>query len=171
MKKFKLYYDNDAEQAWLNEMCAKGWALKRFFLGQYEFVPCEPGAFIYQVDLLPGEGLQAHDPEGYDQFMAEMGVEVVQHWGRWAILRKPSEEGPFEVYTGAQSQIALYRRIRQMYAWVLALIAACSMTVWLHIAEIPWLGLFGGFYIVMLAVFLYAILQRTRRIQALEAEE
>ncbi|MEI2803100.1 MAG: hypothetical protein V9E84_05200 [Trichococcus flocculiformis] len=33
MKKFKLYYDKDKEEAFLNDMSAKGYAMKRFFLG------------------------------------------------------------------------------------------------------------------------------------------
>lgn len=30
MIKFKLYFDKDAETAWLNEMCAQGWAMQSF---------------------------------------------------------------------------------------------------------------------------------------------
>ena len=37
------------------------------------FVPCEPGEFIYQIDLLPGTGLRADGFEGYPQG-AELGV-------------------------------------------------------------------------------------------------
>jgi hypothetical protein len=33
MKKFKLYYDKDKEEAFLNDMSAKGYAMKRFFWG------------------------------------------------------------------------------------------------------------------------------------------
>lgn len=37
MKKFKLYYDKDKEEAFLNDMSAKGHAMKRFFLGDVYF--------------------------------------------------------------------------------------------------------------------------------------
>ena len=33
MKKFKWYYDKDAEEIWLNEMVNQGWALEHYFLG------------------------------------------------------------------------------------------------------------------------------------------
>ncbi|MDE7479589.1 MAG: hypothetical protein K2M91_16915 [Lachnospiraceae bacterium] len=31
MMKFRLYYDKDAETAWLNQMVEEGWAMKSFF--------------------------------------------------------------------------------------------------------------------------------------------
>ena len=52
MKKFKLYYDKDKEEAFLNEMSAKGYAMKRFFLGLYTFEKCRPGEYTYRVDLI-----------------------------------------------------------------------------------------------------------------------
>ena len=52
MLKFKLYYDKDAEEDWLKEMCLNGWAFKKFFLGFYTFEKCEPGEYNYQIDLL-----------------------------------------------------------------------------------------------------------------------
>ena len=33
MKRFRLYYDKDLEEAWLQEMDAAGWALQSFRLG------------------------------------------------------------------------------------------------------------------------------------------
>ena len=53
MKKFKLYFDKEKEETWLNEMCGKGLAMTKFFLGVYTFAPCEPGAYIYQIDTPP----------------------------------------------------------------------------------------------------------------------
>lgn len=56
MRKFRLYYDKEKEEAWLNEMCRQGWAMTKFFLGVFQFMPCEPGKYTYQVDMpgLPG---------------------------------------------------------------------------------------------------------------------
>lgn len=31
MKKFKLYFDKDKEEKWLNEMSLQGWAMREFF--------------------------------------------------------------------------------------------------------------------------------------------
>ncbi len=108
MKRFRLYYDKDEEERWLSQMNAQGWALAHYFLGQYTFVPCEPNAYQYQIDLL--QDLSEYDD--YCQFMADSGVEVVQRWFRWVYLRKPTEDGPFQLYTDSASRSALYRRIR-----------------------------------------------------------
>ena len=117
MIRWKFTYDKDEEQDWLNEYARQGWAMTKFWLGVVTFVPCQPGEYIYQIDLLPGKGLLAEDYEGYVIFMDEMGVEVLQRWGRWVYLRKRAGDGPFEVYTDAESRIALYRRIRRMFLW------------------------------------------------------
>ena len=68
MIKFKLYFDKDAETAWLNEMCAQGWAMQSFFAGFYTFEKCEPGEYIYQIDF--GSKMFAIDPN-YREFMEE----------------------------------------------------------------------------------------------------
>lgn len=43
MIKYRFYLDKDAETAWLNQMAADGWAMKRFFAGFYDFETCENG--------------------------------------------------------------------------------------------------------------------------------
>ena len=51
MIKYRFYLDKDAETAWLNQMAADGWAMKRFFAGFYDFETCENGEYVYQVDF------------------------------------------------------------------------------------------------------------------------
>ncbi len=74
MKRFRLYYDKDAEQDWLNGMADRGWAFSGFFLGVYSFEKCEPGEWRYQIDLLPARTDSGPD---YAAFMSDSGVEVV----------------------------------------------------------------------------------------------
>ena len=93
MIRWKFTFDKDDEQDWINEYCQQGWAMAGFFVGVVTFVPCQPGEFIYQIDLLPGRGLCAGDYEGYVEFMHDTGVEVLQRWGRWVYLRRRAEEG------------------------------------------------------------------------------
>lgn len=116
MLKFRLYFDKDEETAWLNEMSKEGWAMERFFAGLYRFERCEPGKYLYQVDF--GEKLFAITEE-YREFMEEAGVEVLQPWGYWIILRKPASEGKFELYTDVDSSIEHYSKICKMFKVVL----------------------------------------------------
>lgn len=121
MLRFRLYYDKDAEEAWLQKMVEQGWALRHYCMGVYTFAPCEPGDYIYRVDLVPPEAKAGE----YEDFLRESGAEPVQRWGRWLYLRRKAAEGPFEVYTDAASKIALYERIRRFFVWVLVLEVAC----------------------------------------------
>lgn len=168
MKKFRLLFDKYYEQDWLNRMCQQGWAMVSFCAGMYTFVPCQPGEFIYQIDLLPGQGFKPDDPDGYTDFMRETGIEVVQRWARWVYLRKSAAEGPFEIYTDVDSQIQLYTRIRTMFLFGLGLELCCSASIWLHIGRDRFFDLIALLYLLILAVFLRAALRANRKIKALE---
>lgn len=122
MVKFRLYFDKDAETEWLNQMAAEGWAMKSFFAGFYTFEKCKKGEFIYQVDF--GDKLFKISDE-YREYMQEMGIEVVQTWGYWIILRKPAFEGAFELYTDAESAIEHYSKIKNMFKGVLTVAVIC----------------------------------------------
>lgn len=171
MKRWKFTFDKDEEEIWLNEMCRQGWAMTSFFVGVVTFVPCQPEEFIYQIDLIPGRFLQADDYEGYVIFMDEMGVEVLQRWGRWVYLRKRTEDGPFELYTDLESKIALYRRIRRMFLFALALEAMCSGSAWNLLVQFPG-DMFArglvGVYVVVLVFMVRAVWCHTVKIRELE---
>ena len=107
MKKFRLYYDKDKEEAFLNEMSAKGYAMKRFFLGFYTFEKSQPGEYTYRVDLISDKTTEQRN-ELYD-LVQDSGGELVQTWGIWAFFRK---KGNFELYTDPESQIKQFKRIR-----------------------------------------------------------
>lgn len=102
MTKFRLYYDKDAEESWLNTMSRKGWAFKKFFLGFYSFEECEPGEYNYQIDILNSWN---GDKTDFASFMEESGVEVISQWYRWVYIRKKASDGPFEMYTDIESKI------------------------------------------------------------------
>ena len=172
MIRFKFTFDKDEEQEWLNDYCRQGWAMTSFFAGFYTFVPCQPGEFIYQLDLLSGAGFRADDYEGYVLFMHETGVEVVQRWTRWVYLRKRADEGPFEVYTDLDSQIALYQRIRQLFLWVLGIECCCSISVWTGLMRDDGLlfRCLAAVYVLMIGAILRTIWRCARRITDLERQ-
>ncbi|WP_373212173.1 DUF2812 domain-containing protein [Ruminococcus sp. 5_1_39BFAA] len=125
MVKFRLYLDKDEETVWLNEMAARGYAMKRFFAGFYWFEECEPGEYTYQVDF--GNKLFSVSDD-YREFMEDTGVEIVQTWGFWVILRKPASEGGFQLYTDVDSSIEHYSKIRRMFKAVTILELICFMS-------------------------------------------
>lgn len=122
MIKFRLYFDKDKETAWLNEMSNQGYALTDFFMGFYVFQKCEKGQYTYQIDF----GNQFFSvSKDYREFMADAGIEIVQTWGFWVFLRKPSSEGEFQLYTDVDSQIEHYSKIRSMFKAVTILEFVC----------------------------------------------
>jgi len=122
MKKFRLYYDPEKELQWLQELMNQGWALEKFALGVYTFVPCEPGEYTYQIDILKDVG----DFDNYKTFMEDSGVEVVCRWFRWVYVRKRAEDGPFVLYTDNDSLIAHYTSIKKFFLPIAILETACA---------------------------------------------
>lgn len=112
MVEFKLYFNKDKETEYLNEMAQKGYAMTGFMAGFYTFDRCQPGEYIYQVDISEGMFRVSND---YREFMQEMGVEIVCQWGLWVILRKKAADGPFLLYTDVESSIEHYEKIKRMF--------------------------------------------------------
>ena len=124
MTKFRIYWDKDAETKWLNEMADEGYAMIGFFAGFYKFEKTEKGKWRYQVDF--GEKFGAVT-EDYREFMNEAGIEIVQNWGYWVILRKLASEGEFELYTDVESSIEHYSKILTMFKVVFVIELICLL--------------------------------------------
>ncbi|MEY8235236.1 DUF2812 domain-containing protein [Lachnospiraceae bacterium 66-29] len=145
MRKFRLYYDKDKEEIWLNQMCSKGWGMTRFFMGVYTFEPCIPDEYTYQVDLPDLWGTSTNDKDRkkreYIEFIEETGAEYVCTWGFYMVFRKKKEKGDFKLYTDPESQIKLYQRIRKLFFAVLLLDLAVSILETMNFVctiSMPW---------------------------------
>ncbi|MCR5120632.1 MAG: DUF2812 domain-containing protein [Lachnospiraceae bacterium] len=122
MTRFRIYFDKDEETRWLNRMAKNGYAMDNFFLGFYQFSPCEKGEWQYQIDI--GHGFCGVN-DNYADFMEEMGVEIVQSWGPWVILRRKAAEGPFELFSDVDSRIEQYKKILLMFKLVFVIEFFC----------------------------------------------
>jgi hypothetical protein len=114
MTKWRFYLDFEKEEAWLNEMAAKGHAFENFAFFRYTFSDSKPDEYRYQIELLDGGPLSSKDDDYFD-FLRESGIEPVTRWGRWLYLRKKTTDGPFELYTDIDSKIGQYKRIAQLF--------------------------------------------------------
>ena len=173
MIRFMFTFDKDREEDWLNGWCQRGWAFASFFVGVVTFVPCEPGEFIYQIDLLPGTGLRASCDYGeYTSFMNEMGVDVLQRWGRWVYLRKRAEDGPFEIYTDLDSQIEMYRRMRGLFLWglIVETVLAFPNVLRAFMERDVFLSCMGGIMLLIIITFVRAVRMAGQKIQELERQ-
>lgn len=183
MKKFRLYFDKDKEEFWLNEMSREGWAMTGFVAGVYTFVPCEPGEYVYRIDM-PGEIGKTpiwYKNREYIELVEETGAEYVCRWGWWMIFRKEAARGAFELYTDTESQIALYRRIRRVFLIVGMFEFSLAMQNTGNIMHF-WIGrdvfrtlnsadllLFAGLVFIYFVTvgFFYMVVKLTRKMQRL----
>ena len=167
MTRFRLYYDKDVEQAWINEMSKQGWALEHFFLGFYTFSPSAPGEYLYQIDLLDSWSGNSND---FATFMEDIGVEVVSQWYRWVFLRKKASEGAFEMYTDTESKIAQYNKVKRFFlvGFILELLCFC-MEFYALLSTGSLMFLFFTLFIgLLLLVFLRMVWKCSWKIQQLK---
>lgn len=51
MIKFRIYLDKEAEEKWLNQMAADGWAMESFFGGFINFLPVKKERILIVLTL------------------------------------------------------------------------------------------------------------------------
>ncbi|MBU9724223.1 MULTISPECIES: DUF2812 domain-containing protein [Bacillaceae] len=106
----KFFINFEKEEAWLNEMAAKGLHLVHYTFGKYVFEEGKPGEYIYRLELL--DNLPFHpESKDYLRFMEDNGVKHIASIFRWVYFRKKAADGPFDIYSDHASRIAHYKRI------------------------------------------------------------
>ncbi len=166
MIKFRLYFDKDAEVKWLNKMSQEGWAMTGFFAGFYSFEQCEKGKYEYQVDFGERFGSVSND---YRDFMQEAGIEILQNWGYWIILRRLASEKPFELYTDVESAIEHYSKIRMMFKVAFLFELACALVEFIEGTQGFSIGYAFAFLLMaVMIVFVNAITKLNETIAELE---
>ncbi len=111
----KFFIDFEAEEAWLNQMAAKGLHLAQYSFPSYFFEQGDPGKYTYRLELL--QHMPSHpESQAYIEFLEDSGVECVATHIRWAFFRKQSSDGPFELYTDNPQKIAHYQRLLALFS-------------------------------------------------------
>ena len=161
MRKFRLMFDKEKEVEWLNEMVQDGYAMDGFFAGLYHFSPCEKGKWQYQIDIGQGFG---RVNASYREFMEEMGVEIVQCWGPWVVLRREAAEGPFELYSDVDGQIEQQKKVLLLFKIATGIeLLGAIYCLWAGCNGVG-IGFAFAFLIAALAVILGNRVIRTKKI-------
>ena len=151
MIKFRLYYDKDKDEAFLNSMAKKGYAMRRFFLGFYTFEKCEPNEYTYRVDLIKDKSQK--ELEEYIELITETGAEYIQRWGVWAIFRK---KGEFKLYTDVESKIEQYSKIKTMFLLLsIAELCLVPMQVITYINYKQGISLFAAILLILVSLIFF----------------
>lgn len=105
MLKFNYTGNHKEDEAYMQQMCAEGWAAIKLVEGFWTFERCTPGQYVYRVAYMRGR-----TAEEFLQFRSECaqkGIEFVSKYSFWAIFRS---EKPFEFYKG-QDEIDICEKI------------------------------------------------------------
>lgn len=167
-KVHKMYYDYLKEEAWLNEMAAKGLALVDYNWATYTFEDSRPGEYTYRIELL--DHMASHPScRNYLEFLEDSGVEVVATFTWWAFLRKKTENGPFEIYSDNASRITQLKKVSRLWVTLGAmelLIGIANITIGIF----PWEGqvhsptnVFLGLLLVGIAIGFFTMNSRYRK--------
>ena len=126
IRKIFWAWDFEKEEKWLNEFAKKGYALTDVGFCRYDFEPCDPGAYEYRLEFL--EHFPSHkESADYIRFMEETGAEYIGSVQRWVYFRKAAQNGPFEIYSDANSKINHLKRIRMLLLCLVVLEFAVSL--------------------------------------------
>ncbi len=136
---WKMYFDFEKEERWLNAMAAEGWALVRYGWRRYTFAQSAPGEWTYRLELLPKAAGAAESREYLDS-MREHGVETVATSASWVYFRKRTGEGPFELFDNAEARIAHHKRVGTMYGTVAAALLPMTVSSLNQIGHVSWLA-------------------------------
>lgn len=167
-----------AQTNWLNKMAAKGYRLSRAEKVLYEFEPCTPGKYQYQVEFIGQNSKEQADD--YARFLEDCGYRVFYKninlnysvgkvvWRPWAkpcgrvatnattfnrellIVEKEADGRDFELHSTYEDKIAYCKGLRKPWLFLLLVSAV------LGIAMRAWV--WGIFAIVSLSgVLVYEI--------------
>lgn len=123
-KVYKLFFDYEKEERWLNKMSALGLHCIDFTFGRYLFEEGAPGEYTYRIELL--DKMPSHpESRAYIKFLEDAGIECVATHLRWVYFRQKTADGPFEIYSDYNMKIAHYKRI----CWLIGVFAAVNLLI------------------------------------------
>lgn len=170
MKKvvYKIWYDYEKEEVWLNEMAAAGWAMTGMFHCRYVFEQTEPRLYNYRIQLLPKCFYHA-ESEAYIEFVEGTGTKCIGRWLKWAYFRRLNSEGPLELFTDRASQQQHFMRVYRFwigFAWLEGIIGAFNVLVGLatdHDESMSLTNVFLGLMLLFLAYFFWRLASPLKR--------
>jgi hypothetical protein len=115
-RKWFWAWQDDKEEAWLNEMSLKGFHLASPQGATYHFEQHEPKNYVYRLDFRDWNTNQ----QDYEQIFTDAGWEYIGSMGGWEYFRKEATSSDMpEIYTDADSKIQKYRRLQWFFVLLL----------------------------------------------------
>ena len=178
---YKLYWDYEKEEKWLNEMSAMGLSMSAYSWCRYVFDETPDNAYLYRIELMK---YPPSHPESanYIRFLEENGVEYVASYMRWIYLRKKSADGPFDLYTDLESRLTHYRRIKDFWSVLMYVefaagicnlaIGIINVSVNYRLGNFTYGNITEGLLLILLGTLFYGLtLPLRKKIKTLKKEQ
>jgi hypothetical protein len=171
---WKVFFDYEKEEAWLNERAAKGFAMTHYTLFRYTFEDCTPGEYLYRIELLK---TRAASPESikYIQFMEDSGAEHIASWLSWVYFRKKSDDGSFKLFSDLSTRIIHYQRLVRVWLFVgaLILVQLANILIQFYVngsQDIAFYLVFGSLAVCFIILFFRFLPHYIRKVKELKRE-
>lgn len=128
---YKLFWawEPDKEEAWLNEMSARGLVLSKIRWHRYTFEKREPGTYAVRLEFLNG-ATWTNLTQNYLQFMEDTGAEYLGRRRQWTYFRKPLSSGGFDLFSDMDSRIRHLNRILRALGGTVAMLLLNLFYLW-----------------------------------------
>lgn len=165
MKKFNYTLNHKEDEAYMAEMCRRGWAATRLVEGVWTFVPCKPNQYTFRVCYL--RGMSGGQVEELKRRLAAEGIEFVSRYSFWAIFRS---EHDFRLYT-PEEELAICEKILRPMPWGSAVSwLAAAGALRLSIKVSGWFGILCAVLALYAAMCTCLGISYTRLIRRLKRE-
>jgi hypothetical protein len=163
-------WQDEAEEAWLSEMSAKGLHLaKPDLFGQYTFTRGKARETIYRLDY---RGELQSSLSDYIQLFKDAGWEHVGVLGGWQYFRRRANpDAPAEIFTDVESKMLKYKRLRVGMSIPIGLCLYTMLNLWLvreHLST-GWLVGLEIFFLLMLLLVAFMVAGVSRRVKELRS--
>jgi len=180
MKRIKWFlpWQDEKEEAWLEEMSTSGWHLKSVSLPcVYFFEKGDPCRKAYRLDYMM---MNKGKLDEYLQIFRDAGWEYIGEMSNWRYWRKQMVNGEAaEIFTDNESKIKKYQRLLGYMAFFLFFLVFISMNMlvirpWNEFDNAPVINaiyLFGALcYAVIIPIYVVVVIKLLGRINELNGK-
>lgn len=167
-------WQDDKEEAWLEEMSTSGWHLTAVkLMGRYTFKKGVPRRCIYRLDYMWMDKKKFAD---YLQIFQDAGWEYIGEMSNWRYWRKPVAAGETaEIFTDNESKIKKYQRVLAYLVFFLLFLVIMGINLYrikipypesTFISIIYWLPRLV--YAIIIPIYVVVVLKLMLRIRQLK---
>jgi hypothetical protein len=168
-RKWFWAWQDEKEEAWLEEMSAEGFHLvSPGFFGRYTFEKGQPKDYVYRLDFVtPSDKAQK---EVYLQLFADAGWTHLGELGGWQYFRITADDHKnHEIFTDAESKIKKYQRLlRFLVIFTPIYLSPIYLQNFADETGIWWIDALMILFTLMILLFGFAVIKIISRISELK---